>query len=580
MFSIDSFRAQFPILATTCDTHPLVYLDNGATTQKSLSVINASSQYYLNSNANVHRASHYLSAKATKAFEQVRVQVQNFINAKSEKEIIWTKGTTESINIIAQSYALPRLSNNDEIVISMAEHHANIVPWQHVAQVTGAKLIVLPLDTQGRICLKSAKELITSRCKLLSINHISNVIGKINPIKELIALVKQHRAITIIDGAQAIAHIDIDVQDIDCDFYVYSAHKMYGPNGIGVLYGKQEILECMRPYQFGGEMIKKVSFTETTYNELPFKFEAGTPNIVGVIGLGESTSLLTTYNKTGLVKYEHQINEYAYAKLSKFKNIDFLAEGCPDIPLFTITVNGYHHQDLAAFLDSKGIAVRSGHHCAMPLMEHFKVDGAVRISLAAYNTLAEIDYLIVQINAFMAENNPNTLLSNRIEEENKNKTIDHSTQQEVVIDSDNCSTRQPMFLTVEDIKAKFQSAKSWDLKHRQIMLLAKHLIRLDKMQRVDEYLISGCESKAWLKYTITPGSKQFAFTGDSDAKVIRGLMVIILSAYQGKTANEIVNFNIGEYFDVLGLMQHLSPSRGNGVNAIVERIKEIAQLSS
>ncbi len=553
MFASNQFRQQFPILATQCDNQPLVYVDNGATTQKPQQVIDATSTYYQQANANVHRASHYLSAKATTAFEAVRAQVKQFIHADNEKEIIWTTGTTESLNIIAQCYALPRLRPGDEIVISTAEHHANIVPWQHVAEITGAKLVILPLDEQGRICLEAANDLITERCKIISVNHISNVLGKVNPIEALIAMAKSVGAISVIDGAQAIAHFNVDVQNLGCDFYVFSAHKMFGPNGVGVLYGKQGLLEAMPPYQFGGEMIKTVSFDSTTYNDLPHKFEAGTPNISGVVGLGATISFLQSELCTGIAEYEHQLTHYAYQKLKEINYIDLLVSGCPDIPLFTIKLKEGHSQDLAAFLDSKGIAVRAGHHCAMPLMAHFNLDGAVRISLAAYNTFDEIDYVIAQLSAFFT----------------KEEAVDP-------IGINTAPADMTGFLSIDEVIDRFENAKSWDLRHRQIMLLAKELPRLPRAQRSDEDLISGCESKAWLRYDFNAISNILTFTTDSDAKVIRGLMVIILSAFQGKTAQQIIDFDINEYFEHLGLMQHLSPSRGNGVTAIVERIISLA----
>ncbi|MEW6996196.1 SufS family cysteine desulfurase [Colwelliaceae bacterium BS250] len=556
LFSVSKFREQFPILQSVTPAHQLVYFDNAATTQKHITVIRSSQNFYLESNANVHRASHYLSAKATKSYEQVRSQVKRFLNASSEKEIIWTKGTTEAINLVAQSYAIKNLKAGDDIVISQAEHHANIVPWQHVVEQTGATLNVLGLDIDGRIDLKAASTTITERCKLLAINHISNVIGKVNPVKELIALAKAYGAVTLIDGAQAVAHLPVDVQDLGCDFYVFSAHKTYGPTGIGVLYGKQQILEQMPPYQFGGEMIKKVSFTGTTFNELPHKFEAGTPNIVGVIGLGQCINLLQSSQIKELHQHEQQLCHYLFSALNKMDNIHLIYPSCPDVAIFTLKMADVHHHDLAAYLDSKGIAVRSGHHCAMPLMDLLGLEGAVRISLTSYNTCDEIDYLIEQLQAYDQQDN----------QQNSQQESQAGTSLNAVID----------FISQQQILALFAKATSWDLKHRQIMLLAKQLARKDKSLRLESELISGCESKAWLAAAIAPETGVFTFSADSDAKVIRGLMVIVLSVYQGRTAQQIIDFDIEEYFAHLGLMQHLSPSRGNGIKAIVERIVQLA----
>lgn len=553
-FSVTEFRKQFPILQTVSDSDNIIYFDNAATTQKPLVVIDASHHFYLKNNANVHRASHFLSAKATKSFEVVRAKVQKLINANVENEIIWTRGTTEAINLVAQSYGLNFIKSNDEIVISAAEHHANIVPWQHVAQQTGAKLVILPLDDKGIIDLKAAQTLITHKCKLLAVNHISNVIGKVNPVKELIALAKQHNATTLIDGAQAIAHLHIDVQELDCDFYVFSAHKMYGPTGIGVLYGKQALLKSMPPYQFGGEMIKKVSFSGTSYNELPHKFEAGTPNIVGVIGLGACLDLFTDEQFMSMAHYEQQLSHYLYQQLSTIEQLQFLYPACADIPVFSFVLSGFHHQDVATFLDSKGIAVRAGHHCAMPLFESLGLNGSVRISLAAYNTFNEIDVLINQLQTLCLGELAEQLPVNRVE----------------------TSESQPEFIAQEQILTLFSKAKSWDLKHREIMLLAKQLPRIDKDTRRAQDLINGCESDAWINASHNSKTSQISFVADSNAKVIRGLMVIILSVYQNKSPKQILDFDIEEYFQILGLLQHLSPSRGNGIKAIVERIREIA----
>lgn len=561
IFSVSEFRKLFPILQTAINDHKLVYLDNAATTQKPASVINASQQFYCNSNANVHRGAHQLSARATEKFERVRQQVRGFINANLVEQIIWTKGSTDSINLVAQSYGMNFIDANDEIVISAAEHHANIVPWQHVCQVKGAKLVVLPLDNEGRIDLIQAQDLITHKCKLLAINHISNVLGKLNPIKQLIALAKQQGAITLIDGAQAIAHYRIDVQALDCDFYVFSAHKMYGPTGLGVLYGKKHLLETMPPYQLGGEMIKHVSFKKTTYNHLPFKFEAGTPNIVGVIGFGAAIDLLLSYKSKGMNDYESMLTTYLYEALLAFPNVEFLVDGKPDIGVFSFTLRGVHHQDVASFMDSQGIALRSGHHCAMPLLASFNVEGTVRASLAHYNTKSEIDFFIKQLGQTCTLDDTPSKLSETV--------INRKPDTEL---TKNQSTNQIELL------ALFERANSWDLKHRQIMLLSKQLKRLDKSQRTDESLISGCESKAWLIAKQSHGN-QLQFSADSDAKVIRGLMVVILAVYQNKTAQQILNIDIEGYFSDLGLIQHLSPSRGNGVRAIVERIKDIANTS-
>jgi len=554
-FKPSHFRQQFPLLDNFAkkQNNPLmnVYFDNAATTQKPQCVIDVQQKFYQQYNANVHRASHVLSAQATHAFEQAREKIRKFINAKDNKEIIWTKGSTESINLVAQSLTRNLLKPEDEIVLSASEHHANIVPWQLVAQQTGAVIKVLPLTENGVIDIAKLDSIITDKTKLVACAHISNVLGRINPIEQVIAKAKAVGAYTLIDGAQAVAHLKIDVQALGCDFYVFSAHKMYGPTGIGVLYGKEYLLDSMNPYQGGGEMIKQVSLIKpTTFNDLPFKFEAGTPNIVGVIGLGESADFLQNHLNDALNKYsnyEKELTHYCYQALSGISEVNFIAQGEPDIGVIAFSLSGHHNHDIATTLDSLGIAIRSGHHCAMPLMESLQINGCLRLSLAAYNTFSEIDYFIHSLRQILTE---------------QVSTDSESVQQNIRIHND----------ASHQIKEKFASAKSWDSKHRAIMLLGKELDRLDKELRNEQSLISGCESQAWLI-----GSQNakglFTFNADSDAKIIRGLLVIVLAAFNNKNSEQIANFNIEEYFETLGLMQHLSPSRGNGLLAIVEKIK-------
>ena len=534
----------------------IVYFDNAATTQKPKPVIDAISHFYQFSNANVHRGAHQLSQRATRGFEAAREQVRSFVNAKRLEEIIWTKGATEAINLVAYSWAAPRLQAGDEIVVSYAEHHANIVPWQIVAEQTGATIKVLPLNAHGQIDIKALDDVITTRCKLVAVNHISNVIGKYNPLTELIARAKSVGALTLIDGAQAAAHQRLDLQALDCDFYVFSGHKVYGPTGIGVLYGKHEHLAKMRPYQAGGEMIKKVSFSGTSFNDLPHKFESGTPNISGAIGFAQALRFLSQMDQQQLLAYEHYLTEYTYNALAQIPGLSFVFQGQPDIPLFSFVIAGHHHQDIAAGLDSFNIAIRSGHHCAMPLMEYLQLDGCLRVSLAPYNTTEEVDYLV----ACLAK-------------------LTGQTHEGEPVFAANSSKQTEQALTpvksVSEIEHLFADSKGWDGKHRTIMLLSKLLERLPKEHRHAESLITGCESDAWLDYQLSDNYR-ISFIGDSDAKVVRGLMVVVLAAYQGKTASEIVEFDIEQYFTELGLINHLSPSRGNGVKAIVERIKSIA----
>jgi len=558
------FRQQFPLLDYFANKQKNkfknVYFDNAATTQKPQRVIDVQQAYYQQYNANVHRASHALSAQATHAFEQARNTLKDFINARNNKEIIWTKGTTESINLVAQSLARNLLRPQDEIVVSAAEHHANIVPWQLVAEQVGAVIKVLPLNEQGTIDVSKLDSVITNKTKLVACAHISNVIGRINPVEQVITKAKSVGAYTLIDGAQAVAHLKVDVQTLDCDFYVFSAHKMYGPTGVGVLYGRENILESMTPYQGGGEMIKQVSFVKpTTFNDLPFKFEAGTPNIAGVIAFGTAADFLQNYFNDVLNKYsnyEKQLSDYCFQALSHIDGLNFIVNGMPDIGVIAFTVSNHHNHDIATALDSMGIAIRSGHHCAMPLMQSLQLDGCLRISLAAYNTFSEVDYFIRCLQQVLAEQTNVDLGGIK---KSAGETYGTNDESEITM-----------------IKEKFILAKSWDSRHREIMLLGKGLERLDNNLRNEQSLISGCESQAWLIAEKNSQGK-FIFSADSDAKIIRGLLVIVLTAYNEKTAAQIAEFDINDYFTQLGLIQHLSPSRGNGLLAIVDKIKRLSE---
>lgn len=393
--NIDNIRQDFPILTTqTANDCDLVYLDNAATTQKPTVVIDAVNRYYHTSNANVHRAAHYLSDKATLVFEQARQTVQTFINARSSDEIIWTRGTTEAINLVAASWGEQNLKAGDIIVLSALEHHANIVPWQLVAQKTGAIIKPVRLTEHFELDLAHYKTLLAESPKMVALSHVSNAIGTINPIETMVALAKAAGAVTLVDGAQAISHFALDVQQLDCDFYVFSGHKLFGPTGIGVLYGKAERLNVMPPWQGGGEMIDKVSFEHTSFNQLPFKFEAGTPNIAGVIGLAAAIDYLNAFDRHALQQHEQRLFYQVYDWMTKQPNIQLLCNRDNNVGIISFLLKGEHHQDIGTLLDQQGIAVRAGHHCAMPLMTALGVSGTVRLSFSIYNNDADASAFI------------------------------------------------------------------------------------------------------------------------------------------------------------------------------------------
>ncbi|EKO3951904.1 cysteine desulfurase CsdA [Vibrio fluvialis] len=396
MLDIAAIRAQFPALNQTVNEQPLIYLDSAATTQKPQVVIDAITRYYSAQNANVHRGSHSLTAHATSQFEAARERVAQFIGAPSTKSIIWTRGATEALNLIAQTYARNTLRAGDEILVSETEHHANIVPWQIVAEQTGAKVVKVPMTHDGEFGLEAFHELLSERCKIVALAHITNVTGTRQPIEAVIAAAHQVDAIVVVDGAQGIVHETVDVVALDADFYVFSGHKLYAPAGIGVLYGKQALLEAMPPWHGGGKMVEKVSFGGTTYSGLPGKFEAGTPNVAGAIALKAAIDWYSHFDRGEVEAHLHHLQTLTYQALSKMEDIRVLGYQ-PDASILSVVMEGVHHQDLATLLDQQGIAVRAGHHCAHPLMEAFGVKGTVRISFGIYNSEQEVAQLIKAI---------------------------------------------------------------------------------------------------------------------------------------------------------------------------------------
>lgn len=392
-FDVNAVRRQFPVLARLIRGRPLAYLDNGASAQRPAAVIEAVDDYERHHHANIHRGVHTLSQEATALYESSRDRLVEFINARSRHEVIFVRGTTEAINLVAQSYARPILKPGDEILITHLEHHANIVPWQMVCEQTGAKLVVAPIDSSGDVHVEAVVSLMSPRTRLLACAHVSNALGTVLPIRRLIAAAKACGIVTLIDGAQAVSHLHVDVQELDCDFYAFSSHKMYGPTGVGILYGRERLLECMPPWQGGGEMILAVTFAKTTYNSLPNKFEAGTPNISGGIGLGAAVDFLLGMDRDAAHAHETALLEHATKALGKIPGLRIVGTAKEKASLVSFTVDGVHPHDLGTILDEDGVAVRTGHHCAMPVMDFFKLPATARASFAFYNTFEEIDRL-------------------------------------------------------------------------------------------------------------------------------------------------------------------------------------------
>lgn len=396
-FDIAAIRRDFPILNQQVNGHSLVYLDNAASSQKPVQVIEAVDQYYRLDNANVHRGVHRLSQRATDAYEGARSKVRGFLNASSDKEIIFVRGATEAINLVAQSFVRPQLQAGDEILISYLEHHANIVPWQMVCEQTGAKLKVIPMTESGELDLSGFDALLTNKTKIMAVGQVSNALGTVNPVKQMTQKAKAKGIPVLIDGAQAVPHMQVDVQELDCDFYVFSGHKMYAPTGIGALYGKQALLEAMPPWQGGGDMILSVSFEHTEYNSLPYKFEAGTPHIAGAVGLGAAIDYMQSIGVDKLAAYEHALLELATDKLSAIEGIRIIGTAEHKASVLSFMIEDVHPHDVGTIFDQEGVAIRAGHHCAQPVMQYYGIAATARASFAFYNTEQEVDALVKAI---------------------------------------------------------------------------------------------------------------------------------------------------------------------------------------
>ena len=395
--SLKNIKKDFPILEQKINGKNLVYLDSAATTQKPKEVINSLNNYYNETNSNIHRGVHTLSQKATEKYEKAREKIANFIDASSSKEIIFVRGATEAVNLVANSYARPLLRENDEILISQMEHHANIVPWQMICEEKKAKLKIIPIDKSGELIMSEVKELINEKTKFISLNHVSNSLGTINPIKKIIDIAHQKNIKIMIDGAQAVQHLEISMKDIDADFYCFSGHKMYAPTGIGILYGKKELLEEMPPYQGGGDMIKSVTFEKTTYNDIPNRFEAGTPNISGAIALGKAIEYINQIGISNINKHEEDLLNYATSKLKKINEVKIIGEAKEKAAVLSFIIEGIHPHDIGTIMDSHGIAIRAGHHCTQPIMDYYNVPATARASFAIYNTKEDVDELVKAI---------------------------------------------------------------------------------------------------------------------------------------------------------------------------------------
>lgn len=547
-------RRDFPILSSKINGQALIYLDNAATTQKPRCVIDSLSRFYKLSNSNVHRGSHTLSNRATGDFEAARESVAEFINAPSSKEIIWTRGATEAINLIAHSFADSQLLADDTVLVSVMEHHANIVPWQQVALKKQAQVIPIPLTTEGRLDLIIYQQLLNQhRPKIVAITHVSNALGVINPVAKITAMAKTVGATVVIDGAQAIAHEVVDVQQIGCDFYLFSGHKCYGPTGIGVLWGRKTLLEEMPPWQCGGEMIERVSFAGTTFNQLPFKFEAGTPPIADAIAFAEALRYLNGLNRKAVAAHEQSLRKQAINLCKKIQGLRILAIEPENVGILSFIVDGVHPQDLATLLDQSGIAVRSGHHCTMPLMEYLGCSGSIRASFALYNTAAEVAFFANALQQFISQLR------------NISVPTTHSVNADIIYYD--AEKQQQLINTLS-------SVNNWQARFDLLLSFGKRLPSLAQVYKTEENRVSGCESNVWLIAT-QQEDLTWKFALDSDARLMRGISYLILSAIQHQSSITLQSLDTDQLLQSCNLSRYLSPSRTNGVRAIIEQVKHL-----
>jgi cysteine desulfurase / selenocysteine lyase len=560
-----SIRRDFPILASLSRGQPLVYLDNGATTQKPQAVIDAIVKYYESQNANIHRGVYELSQIATEAYESARRKVQTFINAREAAEIIFTRGTTEAVNLVASSFAKAFLSDGDEIIISALEHHSNIVPWQMACQSSGATLRVIPMNDAGELSLTAFAAMLSPRVKLVAVTHLSNSLGSIIPVQRITSMAHSVGAYTLIDGAQWVAHAPTDVQKINCDFYVFSSHKLFGPTGIGVLYGRRELLDAMPPYQGGGDMIEQVTFEKTTYAQLPNKFEAGTPDIAGAVGLSAAIDYVQAIGLEHIHAYERELHAYLSEKLSSINGLKMIGTAAEKASVCSFIIDGLSTHDIGVMLDLQGIAVRTGHHCCQPVMDRFKIPGTARASLAMYNTRDDVDALHAALEKIAATRRREPVL----------KTVAHDQQQDIRFpDPSAPSPRAAADELIED----FSLFDDWAEKHQVLIELGEKLLPMLPGMKTEQTKVQGCQSTVHLFARTRPGTADaIDFLADSDAALVRGLIAVLQRLFAGQSAKEILAFDVEDFFKRVGLDQHLSMGRRNGLAGMVARIQAHAR---
>ena len=572
-FDVQKVRADFPILSTSVHGKPLVYLDNGATTQKPNAVIDRISRYYREENANIHRGVYRLSQVATEAYEDARRKVQKFINAADAREVIFTRGTTEAINLVASSYARATLKPGDEIVVSTLEHHSNIVPWQIAAEATGAVVRVIPVNDDGELLLDEYAKLLNGRTKLVAVNHVSNALGTINEARTICNMAHGVGAKVLVDGAQWVGHFKTDVREIDCDFYAFSGHKLFAPTGIGVLWGRRELLEAMPPFMGGGDMIESVTFEKTKYAQLPNKFEAGTPDIAGAIGLGAAIDYLLSVGFDAFHDHEQRLLRYATGQLSQIPGLRVIgaAKKKAGVISFVLEDPPLSAIDVGTKLDREGVAVRTGHHCCQPLMDRFKVPATVRASFALYNTTDDVDALVAALKKVITEAG-----AKRVRAAAPQRGGDSGADAVPEVEFPEAFKPSPD-AAADELADVFEMLESRDDRNQYLMDLAGKLPHtFDVLKRLAPR-VPGCMSEVYLLSRPKPGAQGvMQFAADANADIVRGLIAILQKLFSGQKAEDVLAFDVEAFFRRIELDQFISSQRRNGLGGMVQRIKAFA----
>jgi len=558
-FDVERVRADFPILHQKVHGKPLVYLDNAASTQKPRAVIETLKHYYEHDHANVHRGVHALSERATEQYEEARIIVQRFINAPCLRELIFTRGATEAINLVAQTFGRTHVHAGDEVIVTALEHHSNIVPWQVLCWEKHANLRVVPINDAGELQLDELVKLINPATKIIALAHVSNSLGTINPLKKIIELAHQRGVVVFVDGAQAVPHLRIDVQDLNCDFYAFSGHKVYGPTGIGALYGKPQHLELMPPYQTGGDMISYVSFAKTTWNELPYKFEAGTPNIAGAIGLAAALDYVDEIGRDAIAEHEHRLLTYATERVAAIAGVRIIGTAAAKAGVLSFVVEDTSALDVGTKLDLEGVAVRTGHHCCQPLMEILHIAGTVRASFAMYNTLEEVDVFADALEKIVAAARP---------------TRAASVNGEYVYPA--AVAANPLE-AADEIAEYFEAVDDWADKYEYLIDIGSKLPAMPAVLKQECNRVQGCQSTVFMHARKRPGSPDVVeFLADSDADIVRGELALLQRLYSGQHAGEVLAFDVEAFMRRIGLDKNLTQGRRNGMAEMIKRVQRFA----